>query len=193
MKLIFGLGNPGRDYILTRHNLGYLVVSSLAKKFNKDFKKDGFTQSQIVKLHLANNICFLAKPTTFMNLCGKSIKRLVDRYDFLLKDILVVCDDVNLELGRIKIRPQGEAGGHNGLESIIESLGAKDFARLRIGISRPKTQKDLAGYVLEKFARNESLAVKPTIEKGVQCCEYWAGFGIDAAMNKFNPSVSKKS
>ncbi|MDD5449675.1 MAG: aminoacyl-tRNA hydrolase [Candidatus Omnitrophica bacterium] len=175
MKLICGLGNPGLKYRDTRHNIGYLVIDSFAK-INKPIK----SSDQVV----------LLKPRQFMNNSGVVIKQAVKKLNVPLKDILVVCDDVNLELGIIRFRAGGSAGGHNGLKSIIETLGTDGFNRLRIGIGAAAGNKALRDYVLSVFERDEKQLLREAVDKAALAIKVWAGEGIEAAMNKFNTKNS---
>jgi len=186
MKLIVGLGNPGRVYANSRHNIGFGVVKALAKGQKTVLKKDRFTPALTAKLRVAEERIILAEPLTFMNLSGSAVGPLLKKYKIDLVDLLVVCDDLDLEFGRIKIRPDGSSGGHNGLVSIIETLGTKDFARLRVGIGRPKANMDSADYVLTPFSRQESPELKEIIERAADCCLTWIEQGLTRSMNLFN-------
>ena len=129
-------------------------------------------------------------PLTFMNLSGSCIKPLLKKYKIDSADLLVVCDDLDLELGRIKMRPHGSSGGHRGLQSVIDNLGTQEFSRLRIGIGRPGKDLDTADYVLSAFGRDEKKQVKEVVDRGVDCCRTWLTDGVAVCMNIFNKSVS---
>ena len=186
MKLIAGLGNPGLRYKNTRHNVGFWVVNLVAKKLDLDFRKDSLTQSYLAQGKILEEKFILAKPDTFMNLTGRAISSLVKKYKIIHKDILVICDDLNLEPGEIRLKKQGSSGGHKGLSSIIESLKTKELARLKIGIGRPRHAEDFSEFVLEEFSRQEKKEVTSAIDKAALCALAWLEEGIETAMNKFN-------
>lgn len=186
MKLIVGLGNPGKVYADTRHNIGFMAVKALAKALRTELKKDKYTFSLSGKAQVENNNILLAQPLTFMNLSGAAISSLLRRYKVDIQDLLVICDDLDLELGRLRIRPKGSSGGHRGLDSIIEHLGTQDFVRLRIGIDRPHINMEASDYVLSKFNKKEAQALKDALGKAVECCQVWVKEGPTAAMNIFN-------
>ena len=187
MKLIVGLGNPGDIYRDCRHNIGFSIIKALATAKRASLKKERGILSLSAKAKINNQVVVLAQPLTFMNLSGEAVSALVKRYKINLNDLLVVSDDLDLGLGRIKIRPSGSSGGHRGLNSVINSLKDNNFARLRVGIGRPR-QKDIAAaeYVLSPFSRKEKGEVKRTLEKACQVCEVWLEDGITEAMNIFN-------
>ena len=186
LKLIVGLGNPGRIYQRTRHNLGFLVVTELAKKNGLRFIRSLRLKSFVVSGKLGEQPVVMAMPATFMNASGLAVSRLVKKTKIDLKDLLVVCDDINLQLGSLRLRPSGSDGGHNGLKSIIESLAGKNFARLRLGIAGPKKSKDTVDFVLSEFAKEERAAVSSQIERAGDCCANWVREGIVKTMDKFN-------
>jgi len=186
MKLVVGLGNPGRKYALTRHNAGFAVVKKLAKRCNLSFN-ERFAFSLCAKGIDDRGGLILALPLTFMNLSGKAVGELLDKFDVGVGDMLVVCDDVNLPLGTLRIRPCGSAGGHNGLKSIISTLGRDDFSRLRIGVGRPQEQDvDLAEYVLSPFTKKEKLIFSQVVDDACDCCLLWLKEGVGCAMDNFN-------
>lgn len=186
MKLIVGLGNPGRDYADSRHNIGFMVVKALAKAHDISFKKVFGIAAFEGRAKIRGQFVLLAMPLSFMNLSGSAVRSLVKRHKINLEDLLVVCDDLDLEFARLKIRPSGSSGGHNGLKSIIDNLEAQDFARLRIGIGRPHTAVDAADFVLAPFAKKEKEEIKETIARAQECCETWVTKGITESMNLFN-------
>lgn len=187
MKLIVGLGNPGGAYAPSRHNIGFTVVKALAKKYKAVLKKDFAISSLSARIKIAGQSVVLSLPLTFMNLSALAVKPLVKKYKIDLNDLLIVCDDLDLEFGRLKIRASGSSAGHRGMQSIIDSLKKEDFARLRIGIGRP-THKDLetADYVLSAFTKKEKIQVSEIIERAVECCQSWAIKGVTETMNAFN-------
>jgi PTH1 family peptidyl-tRNA hydrolase len=186
VKVILGLGNPGLRYKFSRHNLGFLVVERLAKA-----KRIRITRRAFNSLYGQGTIgeqeVLLAKPCTFVNLSGQAANSIVKRKKIDLKDLLVVCDDINLSLGEIRIRGKGSDGGHNGLRSIIDALGSQAFARLRIGVGSPAQRAGgLSHYVLGRFNRQENKVISETIEKAAGASELWIEEGIERAMNRFN-------
>jgi PTH1 family peptidyl-tRNA hydrolase len=191
MTLIVGLGNPGRIYASSRHNIGFTVAKALVKKRRAAFKKDTRTCSLSSKVRIGPHETIVAMPQAYMNLSGRAAALLVKKFKVDVKDLLVVCDDLDLELGRLKIKPAGSSGGHRGLVSIIEALGSQDFARLRIGIGRPSQGRDAPDYVLSRFHRAEIPSVKKVVKEACACCEMWLTQGTDKAMNVFNRRNSK--
>lgn len=191
MTLIVGLGNPGRIYAASRHNIGFTVAQELARKHRASFKKDARTRSLNSKVKIGPHETIIAMPQTYMNLSGQAAALLVKKFKVDVKDLLVVCDDLDLELGRLKIKPAGSSGGHRGLVSIIEALGSQGFARLRVGIGRPSQDIEAPDYVLSRFDRAEMPAVKKAVKEACACCEMWLTQGIDQAMNIFNRRSSQ--
>lgn len=186
MKLIVGLGNPGNRYTKTRHNIGYRVVRKLAEKYNTDFKRSYLTKSLISKAQISSEQVILVLPLTFMNLSGRAIGKIAKRNNVVLEDILVVCDDIDSPFGKIKIRPSGSDGGHQGLRSIMDAFAADGFGRLKIGIGRPQKKEDVVNYVLSDFSKQEELSLIELVDRAMACCEAWLGSGIENAMNEFN-------
>lgn len=176
MRAVFGLGNPGLKYKLTRHNIGFLVLDSFSEKYKLEFhpSKGDYYYSEG---SFESSEFFLVKPTTFMNLNGLSIVDFLNEYEINLHDLLVVVDDVNLELGKIRLRKSGGDGGHNGLKSIIYHLQNESFPRLRIGVGNNSTEPDLADYVLGKFSKNELETLKESIEFSVELIEKFISGG----------------
>lgn len=186
MKLIVGLGNPGPAYKNTRHNLGFTVVDSLREDFRGNFKKDAKSGALKAKLNYQEKDFMLCKPLSYMNLSGGTVLKLMRENKLKPQDLLVVCDDVNLELGRIKVKAQGSAGGHKGLASIIQSLSSERFSRLKIGVSAPRGQKDISDYVLSHFSKDEQRLMRDTVEKAKDALLCWLENGIDKTMSKYN-------
>lgn len=181
-----GLGNPGLSYSGNRHNVGFMAVNFLASSLKINFKPDGSVKSLVGKSGLGLQGLVLALPQTYMNLSGLAVAGLMKKFKITAANLLVVCDDLDLATGRLRIRPAGSSGGHRGLASIIEALGKKDFCRLRIGIGRPAGQEDPAEYVLKNFTRQEKIFFKPIIQSAAECCLCWAEKGLPQAMNAFN-------
>ncbi|MCM8761009.1 MAG: aminoacyl-tRNA hydrolase [Candidatus Omnitrophica bacterium] len=185
MKLIVGLGNPGLEYKNTKHNIGFAVVESLAKDHRIKIK-DKLHFSVVGKGKIFGDEVVLALPQTFMNLSGKAVGELLTCEGARIEDILVVCDDINLELGKIRLRKQGSSGGHKGLESIIHTLNSDGFARLRIGIATEVHRGDITNYVLSPFKRRQMRNVLHAIELAKESIECLLKDGIDKAMSRYN-------
>jgi PTH1 family peptidyl-tRNA hydrolase len=186
VKLIVGLGNPGNKYTKTRHNIGYRVVKKLAEKYSIEFKRSYLTKSLFAKSLVGPEQIMLVLPLTFMNLSGRAISKIAKRNNVALRDILVVHDDIDSLFGKIKIRPSGSDGGHQGLRSIIDTLSSDEFARVKIGIGRPQKKEDVVNYVLSNFSREEEESLIEIIARAVDCCNVWFETGIENAMNEFN-------
>jgi len=190
VKLIVGLGNPGLIYAGSRHNIGFSVIKSLARSLKVALKRDRSVFSITGAGSLGRHSIILAMPQAFMNLSGIAVKALLKKYKVGSENLLVVCDDLDLEPGRIKIRPSGTSAGHRGMESIIEQIGTREFSRLRIGIGRPPRSTDAVGYVLTAFSKREKPLIEEARERAVECALSWSGKGIDEAMNIFNAKGS---
>jgi len=185
VKLIVGLGNPGRKYEGTRHNVGFDVVDVLAKKHNAAWESaPRGIEAFVARCRIQDTV--LAKPLTYMNLSGAATVGLLQFYKIEIADLLVIVDDVNLELGRLRTRSGGSAGGHNGLKSLIESLGTEEFARLRVGVGRGDARRDLADHVLTKFDRDERENVDAATGRAADAAELFVTDGIGQVMNRFN-------
>ncbi|MFA4888352.1 MAG: aminoacyl-tRNA hydrolase [Candidatus Omnitrophota bacterium] len=191
MKLIVGLGNPGMLYAFSRHNIGFSIAKALAKARKSSFKKELGIPALSAGLKFAGNSVLIAAPLTFMNLSGAAVSALLKKYAIEPGNLLVVCDDLDLEFGCMRIRPQGSSGGHRGLQSIIGQLQSKDFCRLRVGIGRPAESKAAAEYVLSAFIAREKKELKQIIAKALDCCETWIKKGTSEAMNEFNQKEKK--
>lgn len=187
-KLIVGLGNTGSRYVWSRHNLGFRVLDALSVRHKGSWKESAVLQGSLAKIAIEENECFLLRPTTFMNNSGLSVKNFFDRHTVSLEDILVVCDDLSLPFGKIRVRPSGSAGGHNGLKSIMGHLHSNQFARLRMGIWTQDIA-DMADYVLGHFTAVEKKALPDFIEDALDGITCWVAEGINVAMNKFNRKV----
>lgn len=184
--LVVGLGNPGSEYASHRHNIGFQVVQALARAHGL-----AFARSKGAKAHLAEGLIdsrqvLLAKPQTFMNASGKTVGRLSRTHEIPPDHILVIYDDLDLPLGRLRLRSEGGSGGHKGMRSIIDSLGTQAFPRLRVGIDRPPGSMDPADYVLRPFAAEEVALVAGMVERAVAAIECWLSEGIVTAMDEFN-------
>jgi PTH1 family peptidyl-tRNA hydrolase len=185
MKLIVGLGNPGRKYAGTRHNIGFEVLAELARKYGQSPPRARF-QGEVVEAQLASEKALLLTPLTYMNLSGSSVQPARDFYKLTNDEVLVVCDDFNLPLGKLRMRRKGSAGGQNGLDDIINRLGSDEVPRLRIGIGPPDENRQARDYVLSKFTGEETQIVKETIARAAEAVVVWATDGAEACMNRFN-------
>ncbi|MFC1703229.1 aminoacyl-tRNA hydrolase [Candidatus Omnitrophota bacterium] len=165
LKAIVGLGNPGKKYQYNRHNIGYRVVRSIAAKNAVRFKKSLFFSSLLAHSALEESALLLVLPTTYMNLSGRAVARILKTKKISAEDVLVVCDDIDLEFGKIRLRLSGSDGGHRGLASIINSLHTREFARLKIGIGRPESKDDVKEYVLTDFKKSEEQDIEEIIEE----------------------------
>ena len=185
MKLIAGLGNPGAQYRGTRHNVGFEVVDLLASRHGAAFgaaKVDGL----IAKIRLANaEDVLLLKPLTYMNLSGEAVQGLAHYFKIDAPDMLIVTDDVNLPLGRLRVRKTGTEGGHNGLRSVAQMLGTIDYPRLRVGVGGSR-DRDLADHVLSRFAPDEIPGIEAAIARAADAAEAFVTMSIDAVMNAYN-------
>jgi PTH1 family peptidyl-tRNA hydrolase len=187
MKLIVGLGNPGKNYEHTRHNIGSAVVKELGRLHGAALKRGLFGSSLSAKIRIKGQVCLLAVPLSYMNLSGPSVKSLITKHKVDLSDFVVVHDELDLEPGKIRFKTGGSSGGHNGLESIIGVLKTNEFCRLRIGIGRPEQKfADIAAYVLAAFKKSESELVSQVIEKACQALELWVEAGTQQSMNTIN-------
>jgi len=185
MKLVVGLGNPGRKYEGTRHNIGFDVVAELARRAASPKPKIRF-QSDVTEISLGQHAALLLTPNTFMNLSGNSVGAAVDFFKLPLADLLVICDDWNLPLATLRFRAKGSAGGQKGLADVIRRLGTEEFARLRIGIGAPPEKWDPAEYVLSRFAKNEVDEMKIAVAKAADACVVWANEGVNVSANRYN-------
>ena len=186
MKLIVGLGNPGRRYRDTRHNVGFAVADELARRGSVTFESAP-AEGLVARVRtLGPDGTLLLKPLTMMNASGYAVSEVARYFRIALGDILVVADDVNLVLGRLRVRSSGSAGGHNGFRSIIEQLGTTDFARLRVGVGRGDPRRDLADHVLSGFDADERPVVTDAIARAADAGEMFVAEGIGQVMNRFN-------
>ena len=184
MRVVFGLGNPGSTYQRTRHNVGFLVINALADKYETAVNQYDF-QSLLGTVQVAGSKVLLVKPLTYMNVVGIAAKDILRRFGLEAKDILVINDDADLELGRIKISQRGGDAGHLGVRSIIEHLGSQEFPRLRIGIGRSQ-REELREYVLQEFTRVEWETIQKVIPKAVTAVDMIILEGIEKVMASFN-------
>ena len=176
MKAIVGIGNPGKAYEGTRHNIGFRIVEAVKKSAGLD--KAGKV--------------LLKKPSTFVNRTGLAVAELIKKHHLSPESLLIVCDDVNLAFGTLRLRAKGSSGGHKGLESVIEALGTEAFPRLRVGVKNEKTPKDLAPFVLENFTRKEEAQLSGVLEKAVSVCRAWVLDGFSSALDQLSKVKSTK-
>ena len=184
-KLIVGLGNPGKEYEQTRHNIGFAVVEAFARRHNIAVTKRDH-QALIGDGRVGETRVFLMKPQTFMNLSGQSVGEFLRMKPLEMAEILVVTDDIALPLGKLRLRGEGSAGGHNGLKSIIAHLHGQAFPRLRFGVGAPRDASVQIDFVLGRFGRGEQADVEEGIDRAVAALETWLSEGLQPAMNKFN-------
>ncbi|MDD4170943.1 MAG: aminoacyl-tRNA hydrolase [Syntrophomonas sp.] len=184
MKIIVGLGNPGKEYKNTRHNIGYMVLEELAARYPVEKQESKF-DAIIGHIRLKGEKVLLVKPLTYMNLSGRSVQPLVHWHKLDLGDLMVIYDDMDLPLGTIRIRAAGGSGGHKGIKSIMERLATSDFARTRIGIDRPD-DREAIDWVLGRFSGAEQEQMDQTIKEAADAVEKWISAGITEAMNAYN-------
>lgn len=184
MYVIVGLGNPGDKYRLTRHNIGFLIIDELSKEYN--IKVDKIKHKSLIGSGFINGEkVLLVKPQTFMNNSGEAVQSLVNYYNLDLEKLIIIYDDIDIDVGKVRIRKKGSAGSHNGMKSIIQYLKNPDFPRIRIGVGRPINQ-NLASFVLSKFPKEEIDPMVSAIEVSVKSIDELVKNGIDLAMNKYN-------
>lgn len=187
IRIIVGLGNPGRDYAETRHNVGFMVLDRLARLFNVEWKNDRARKGELA----AGPGVLLVKPQTFMNNSGECVGPLMRYFKFHPEQVLVIYDDISFPVGTMRLRAGGSAGGHNGMKSLIAHLGTEKFPRLRVGISAPG-QKNMVGHVLGKFAPDERPLLEEALDKSAEAAYVALKEGVDMAANRFNIRKEKK-
>jgi len=193
VKLIVGLGNPGPEYRDTRHNVGFKVIDALAERWRaQDQWREKF-EALHIKTNVGDEAVILAKPLTFMNLSGQAVAGLSGFYKIAPADILIVTDDVAIPLGRLRARREGGAGGHNGLKSIIQSLATQAFPRMRVGVGRGDSRRDLADHVLGRFEADEHGTVSAALLRAAEASEVFLSDGIERVMNVFNAAEKEDS
>lgn len=184
MKLIVGLGNPGKNYEKTRHNIGFMCIDEIARKFNVELNSEKF-QGNYTQFNYNGEKVILLKPLKYMNLSGEVIRDFVNFFKIDTKDILVICDDLDTEVGTFRLRYKGSSGGHNGLKDISKNINTEEFKRIKIGISNNKLI-DTKDYVLGKFRKEEMDLINPIIEKVPNIIEDFLNLNFDNVMNKYN-------
>ena len=183
--LIAGLGNPGREYKDSRHNVGFMVLGRLAERLGVTFSRVE-SRALMTKADYQSSRLILAKPQTYMNLSGQSVGALLRFYKLPLENLLVVYDDVDLPFGTIRMRPSGGSGGHKGMQSIIQTLTSQEIPRMRIGIERPPGRMQAADYVLQDFSKEESEMLPEILDRAVDAALTFVTEGVETAMNQFN-------
>lgn len=185
MKIIVGLGNPEKKYDGTRHNMGFMVLDRIADTYGIDVtekKHKGLCGKGVI----AGEKVVLVKPQTYMNLSGECVREVMDYYKAEPQDVIVIFDDISLDPGKLRVRPKGSAGGHNGIKSIIACLSSQEFPRIKCGVGEKPAGYDLAAYVLGHFSKEEMVLVNEAADRAVKACECIISRGVDAAMNDFN-------
>lgn len=185
MKLIVGLGNPGPTYDRTRHNIGFEVIDELANRLNAPLTQTKWKGLYSMSFQNGEKV-FLLKPLTYMNVSGESIRPMMDYYDIDIEDLLILYDDLDLPVGKIRLRQKGSAGGHNGVKSTIAHLGTQQFNRIRIGIDRPPAGMKVPDYVLSRFRQEEWQEMESVISICADACEAWLNKPFIEVMNQFN-------
>jgi peptidyl-tRNA hydrolase, PTH1 family len=185
VKVIVGLGNPGAKFETTRHNVGFMVVDELAYRFNIKKYKQKFNSYYEVATVNGEKI-LLIKPLTYMNLSGEAVKPFLNFFKAEIDDLLVIYDDLDLPVGKLRLRTKGSAGGHNGIKSMIQHLGTQEFKRVRIGVGRPPSFMSVPDYVLQSFHKDEEADVIKAIKQAADACEDWASKSFLEVMNNYN-------
>ena len=188
--LIVGLGNPGADYVCTRHNAGFMLADLLASRWRAEWSAGKKFQSRIAKVERAGRRVVLCEPQTFMNLSGEAVGALSSFYRLPQARLLVAVDDADLPLGEIRLRPGGSSGGHHGLESIEQHLGSREFARLRLGIGRKDGKREITGHVLGRMEPGETMVMGKVLARAANQVECWLAQGLQKAMSQFNGVLS---
>lgn len=191
MKIIAGLGNPTDRYAGTRHNVGFAVIDELAERLSVRVDTAGF-RGLLGSGRIGMEKVFLVKPLTYMNLSGECLRPMLDYYRLTPEDLIVCYDDASLDIGMIRIRARGSAGGHNGMKSIIGLLGTEEIARVRVGIGEKDPEKDLADHVLGRFAAEDLPEVRRSIRDAAEAAEMMIREGISAAMNRYNRTKGRE-
>lgn len=188
--LIVGLGNPGADYVGTRHNAGFMLADLLARSWRAEWSAGKKFQSRIAKAERGGHRVVLCEPQTFMNLSGEAVGALLSYCRLPQARLLVAVDDADLPLGEIRLRPGGSSGGHHGLESIEQHLSSREFARLRIGIGRKDGQRQITGHVLGRMELGEIVVMEKVLARAADQVECWLAHGLQKAMSQFNGVLS---
>jgi PTH1 family peptidyl-tRNA hydrolase len=185
VKLFVGLGNPGKQYEQTRHNIGFMVIDELSRQFNIPLDQSKHKGLYGIGFYKGEKVLLL-KPMTYMNLSGESIRAIADYYQIDIENIVIIYDDLDLPVGKIRLRQKGSAGGHNGIKSTIAHLGTQEFNRIRLGIKRPPAGMKVPDYVLGRFSQEEQVEVIDAVKKGAAACDLWLDKPFLQVMNEYN-------
>ncbi|HGH7967676.1 TPA: aminoacyl-tRNA hydrolase [Streptococcus agalactiae] len=187
VKMIVGLGNPGSKYNDTKHNIGFMAVDRIVKKLDVNFTEDKNFKAEIGSDFINGEKIYFIKPTTFMNNSGIAVKALLTYYNISIKDMIIIYDDLDMEVGKIRFRQKGSAGGHNGMKSIIAHLGTQEFDRIKVGIGRPNGRMTVINHVLGKFDKNDEIMISNTLDKVDNAVNYYLQTNdFQKTMQKYN-------
>lgn len=187
VKMIVGLGNPGSKYNDTKHNIGFMAVDRIVKNLDVNFTEDKNFKAEIGSDFINGEKIYFIKPTTFMNNSGISVKALLTYYNISIKDMIIIYDDLDMEVGKIRFRQKGSAGGHNGIKSIIAHLGTQEFDRIKVGIGRPNGRMTVINHVLGKFDKNDEIMISNTLDKVDNAVNYYLQTNdFQKTMQKYN-------
>lgn len=186
-KLVVGLGNPGSKYQSTRHNIGFQFVDLIAKKEGLSFKEDRIFQAEVASFFYQGEKIYLVKPTTFMNKSGLAVEALLAYYGLTAEDLIIIYDDLDMAVGKVRLRAKGSAGGHNGIKHIIHLLGHSDFIRFKIGIGRPEPKQSVPNYVLGNFSPDDQITIAEALERTTEALYYYLDSkDLEATMRRYN-------
>lgn len=187
VKLIVGLGNPGSKYYETKHNVGFMALDLLAKELGVSFSENKTFKAEVTSSFIDGEKVYLVKPTTFMNLSGFAVRALLTYYNIPIEDFIVIYDDLDMEVGKIRFRQKGSAGGHNGIKSIIAEIGTQEFDRIKIGIGRPRAGMTVVNHVLGKFETDDYITIQNTLDKVVESLRYYLKTDdFEGTMRRYN-------
>ncbi|AIX03799.1 aminoacyl-tRNA hydrolase [Streptococcus agalactiae] len=187
VKMIVGLGNPGSKYNDTKHNIGFMAIDRIVKKLDVNFTEDKNFKAEIGSDFINGEKIYFIKPTTFMNNSGIAVKALLTYYNISIKDMIIIYDDLDMEVGKIRFRQKGSAGGHNGIKSIIAHLGTQEFDRIKVGIGRPNGRMTVINHVLGKFDKNDGITISNTLDKVDNAVNYYLQTNdFQKTMQKYN-------
>ncbi|HEO0959727.1 TPA: aminoacyl-tRNA hydrolase [Streptococcus agalactiae] len=187
VKMIVGLGNPGSKYNDTKHNIGFMAVDRIVKNLDVNFTEDKNFKAEIGSNFINGEKIYFIKPTTFMNNSGIAVKALLTYYNISIKDMIIIYDDLDMEVGKIRFRQKGSAGGHNGIKSIIAHLGTQEFDRIKVGIGRPNGRMTVINHVLGKFDKNDEIMISNTLDKVDNAVNYYLQTNdFQKTMQKYN-------
>lgn len=187
VKLLVGLGNPGSKYHETKHNVGFMAIDLLAKELGVSFTEEKNFKAEVTSSFIDGEKVYLVKPTTFMNLSGRAVRSLLAYYNIPIEDFIVIYDDLDMEVGKIRFRQKGSAGGHNGIKSIILETGTQVFDRIKIGIGRPKAGITVVNHVLGKFEEDDYITIQNTLDKVVESLRFYLKTDdFEGTMRRYN-------